>query len=146
MTLASDQNPEIRVSEIELPEHKFSEKYGPMLVLALVAALGMSMIADNAVGGFLIGALIFAALVAVGMRLAERSRPADTTAESADAPHPGITMHKIPVKAGVAGAIFTIGSMLIFLIGIPALWTFLAFAIVLGIGIAVVLRTLRADC
>jgi len=29
-------------------------------------------------------------------------------------PHPGITMHNFPVGAGVAGFVFTVGSMAIF--------------------------------
>jgi len=54
--------------------------------------------------------------------------------------HPGVLMHKIPVGAGVAGLIFTIGSLAIFLVGLPVLWYFLAGAIALGIGIAAILR------
>lgn len=54
--------------------------------------------------------------------------------------HPGITMHKIPVKAGFAGLIFTVGTLTVFLIGIPALVYFLALACVLGIAVAVMLR------
>ncbi|MBV8206510.1 MAG: hypothetical protein JO041_06940 [Acidobacteria bacterium] len=48
-------------------------------------------------------------------------------------------MHHIQVRSGVAGAIFAIGSMTIFLIGRPALWYFLA-AIGLGAAAATVLR------
>src|SRR5215471_2498669 len=54
--------------------------------------------------------------------------------------HPGITMHKIPVKAGFPGLLFTIGMMAVYLMGIPALSYFLLLAIVLGIGVAVMLR------
>ena len=54
--------------------------------------------------------------------------------------HPGITMHKIPVKAGFPGALFTIGMLGVFLMGIPPLTWFLVFAIVVGIGVAVMLR------
>jgi hypothetical protein len=54
--------------------------------------------------------------------------------------HPGITMHKIPVGAGFAGLIFTLGSLIILLVGVPPLWYFLIGAIALGLGIAVVLR------
>jgi hypothetical protein len=54
--------------------------------------------------------------------------------------HPGITMHGIPVGAGFAGLIFTIGSLAIFLIGLPVLWYFLAGAVALGIGFATVLH------
>jgi hypothetical protein len=52
---------------------------------------------------------------------------------------PQINISKIPVGAGIAGLIFTLGSMMIFLLGAPLLWYFLAFAVALGVGIAVVL-------
>jgi len=54
--------------------------------------------------------------------------------------HPGITMHKLPVGAGFAGLVFTVGSIAIFLIGLPALWYFLAGAVALGVGVATALR------
>lgn len=54
--------------------------------------------------------------------------------------HPGISMHKIPVRAGFPGLVFTIGTLTVFLMGIPALIYFLVLAIVLGIGFAVMLR------
>lgn len=54
--------------------------------------------------------------------------------------HPGITMHKIPVKSGFPGLLFTIGMMAVYLMGIPDLIYFLVLAVVLGIGVAVMLR------
>jgi hypothetical protein len=57
-----------------------------------------------------------------------------------DFPHSGIRIDKIHVGAGFAGLVFTVGSLAIFLIGLPALWYFLAGAIALGIGFAAVLR------
>ncbi len=60
-----------------------------------------------------------------------------------DRPHPGITMHQIPVGGGFIGLLFTIGSMAIFLIAIPALWAPLLGAIVFGIGFALVLRRIH---
>ena len=59
------------------------------------------------------------------------------------APHPGINMHRIQFGGGVAGFIFTIGSVLIFLLGIPPLWYFMGGAIALGVGIAIVLRLMH---
>ena len=56
---------------------------------------------------------------------------------------PQINVSRIPGGAGVAGALVAISSMLIFLIGIPALRYFLPAAIVLGCGVAVVIRTFR---
>jgi len=57
-----------------------------------------------------------------------------------ETPHPGIDMAKIPVGGGVAGVIFAVGSMLVFLFGIPSLWYFLVLAVALGAGIGVVLH------
>jgi hypothetical protein len=57
-----------------------------------------------------------------------------------DSSNPEINISKIRAGGGIAGLIFAIGSMLIFLLGIPGLWYFFAFAIALGVGIAVVLR------
>src|SRR5579863_871667 len=50
--------------------------------------------------------------------------------------HPGITMHKLPVGGGFIGALFAVGSALIFVIGFPTLWYFVALAFGLGIVVA----------
>ncbi len=57
--------------------------------------------------------------------------------------HPGISVHHIQVGGGIAGLIFTVGSMVVFLWGVPALWYFLGGAIALGAGVAVILRVVR---
>ena len=57
--------------------------------------------------------------------------------------NPQINVSKIPGGVGIAGAIFTAGSMLIFLIGIPALRYFLPAAIVLGCVVALAIRVFR---
>jgi hypothetical protein len=59
-------------------------------------------------------------------------------------PHPGITMHKLPVGGGFIGLLFSAGSALIFLLGLPALWCFVAFSAALGIGIALLMRIVSA--
>jgi hypothetical protein len=53
-----------------------------------------------------------------------------------DAPHPGITMHKIRIGAGVAGFIVVAGFLAIGLIGVPLFRYFLGLALALGAGIA----------
>ena len=58
-------------------------------------------------------------------------------------PHQGITMHRIRFGGGVAGMVFTVGSMLIFLLGVPVLWYFFAGAVALGVGFAAVLHRVR---
>ena len=60
-------------------------------------------------------------------------------------PNPQINVSKIPGGAGIAGALFALGSMLIFLIGIPRLRYFFIAAIVLGCGIALILRFIRHE-
>ncbi len=57
-----------------------------------------------------------------------------------DAPRPQINLSKIPVGGGIAGAIFAIGSMLIFLLGIPAIRYIFPAAIVLGCGVALAIH------
>ncbi len=54
--------------------------------------------------------------------------------------HPGINMHNLPVGGGFIGLLFAAGSALIFVLGLPALWYFVAFSAALGIGVAVLLR------
>jgi len=54
--------------------------------------------------------------------------------------HPGITMHKLSFGGGFMGLVFAVGSALIFVLGFPTLWYFVALAAVLGSGIAVFLR------
>jgi hypothetical protein len=59
--------------------------------------------------------------------------------------NPQINMSKIVVGGGIAGAIFTVGSMLIFLIGIPVLWYMFPPAIALGCGVALILHFIRHE-
>jgi len=62
--------------------------------------------------------------------------------------HPGITMHKLSFGGGFVGLLFAAGSALIFVLGFPTLWYFVALAFALGVGIAVFLRFIssrRAD-
>jgi len=57
--------------------------------------------------------------------------------------HPGITMHRISFGGGFMGLVFAAGSALIFVLGFPTLWYFVALAAVLGIAIAALLRMLN---
>jgi len=62
-----------------------------------------------------------------------------TPADSPEAPHRGITMHRIAFGGGIPGLVFTVGSMAIFLIALPQLWFFLGLAVALGCAVAAVL-------
>jgi hypothetical protein len=55
-------------------------------------------------------------------------------------PHRGITMHRLSVGGDFPGLLFAVGSVLIFLIAIPALWYVVAGAVVAGLVIAAVLQ------
>jgi len=57
--------------------------------------------------------------------------------------HPGITMHKLSFGGGFVGLLFAAGSVLIFVLGFPTLWYFVALALGLGIVIAFMLRALH---
>jgi hypothetical protein len=54
-------------------------------------------------------------------------------------PHPGINLSQIRFGGGFAGLVFALGSVAIFLVGIPELWYFLTFALALGFVFALVL-------
>ena len=54
--------------------------------------------------------------------------------------HPGITMHKLSFAGDFIGLLFAVGSSLIFILGFPTLWYFVALAFALGIVIALLLR------
>jgi hypothetical protein len=54
--------------------------------------------------------------------------------------HPGITMHKLSFGDGFIGLLFAAGSALIFVLGFPTLWYFVALAFALGIAVAMLLR------
>ncbi len=56
--------------------------------------------------------------------------------------HSGITMHKLTVGPGIMGLLFAVGCALIFVIGLPALWSFVALSAALGLGIALMFRTI----
>ncbi len=60
-------------------------------------------------------------------------------------PRPQIDSAKLGVGGGIAGAIFTLGSVLIFLFGIPVLRYLFPAAIVLGCAVALVLRFMRHE-
>jgi hypothetical protein len=62
-----------------------------------------------------------------------------------DAARPQINVSKLVVGGGVIGAIFAVGSMSIFLIGIPILRVMLPAAIVLGGGVALILHFKRHE-
>lgn len=59
-------------------------------------------------------------------------------------PHRGITMHQLPVGDNFPGLLFAVGSALIFLLAIPALWYVLVGAIAAGLAIAGLLRMVRS--
>jgi hypothetical protein len=50
--------------------------------------------------------------------------------------HPGISIHRIAVGGGIMGALFAIGTVLIFVIGVPLGPWFLLASILLGTTVA----------
>ncbi|HEY4054020.1 MAG TPA: hypothetical protein VGL74_09760 [Terriglobales bacterium] len=58
-------------------------------------------------------------------------------------PHRGITMHQLPVAGDFPGLVFAVGSALIFLFAIPALWYVLVAAVVIGLVIAALLQVVH---
>jgi len=58
--------------------------------------------------------------------------------------HPGITMHKIPVK-GPMGLVFTLGVLAMILLALPEARWFLALSLPTGVVIGIILRLTRRD-
>jgi len=58
-------------------------------------------------------------------------------------PHRGITMHRLPIGGDFPGLVFAVGSALIFLIALPALWYLVVGALAIGLVIAAVLQIVR---
>jgi hypothetical protein len=58
-------------------------------------------------------------------------------------PHRGIDMHRLPVGGDFPGLVFAVGSALIFLIALPALWYVVAGALAVGLIIAAVLQIIH---
>lgn len=58
-------------------------------------------------------------------------------------PNPQINVSRIVVGGGIAGAIFTVGSMSIFVTGLPLLWFLFPAALILGSGVAILLHFRR---
>ncbi|MGO8786788.1 MAG: hypothetical protein ACLQVL_05315 [Terriglobia bacterium] len=58
--------------------------------------------------------------------------------------HPGITMHKIPVK-GTMGLVFTVGMLVTVLVSLPQARWFLAISLPTGVVIGIILRVIRRD-
>ncbi len=56
--------------------------------------------------------------------------------------HSGITMHKLTVGPGIMGLVFAVGCAAIFVIGLPALWSFVALSGGLGLAVALLLRVI----
>src|SRR5215469_10301660 len=57
--------------------------------------------------------------------------------------HPGINLHKLPVGGGFMGLLFAAGCSLIFVLGFPALWYFVAFALALGVVVALLFKVVH---
>src|SRR5215472_16146889 len=106
-----------------------------VLLLAIIAAVVIAGAAMPELLFFLIPAIIFG--IGTVFLLRRSGRRLDEDGEDSAGERPEIDIAKIKVGGGVAGLIFTIVSMLIFLTGIPALWYFLALAIAGGAGVAV---------
>ena len=59
--------------------------------------------------------------------------------------HPGISMHKIPVGADEAGAMFVIGVLLPMLIALPEIRNFILVTLPIGVMVGIILRLIHHD-
>jgi hypothetical protein len=58
--------------------------------------------------------------------------------------HPGITMHKIPIK-GTMGLVFAVGMLVIILLYLPEARWFLALSLPTGVVVGIILRLTSRD-
>jgi hypothetical protein len=58
-------------------------------------------------------------------------------------PHRGIDMHRLRVSGDFPGLVFAVGTALIFLIALPALWYLVVGALAVGLVIAAVLQMIH---
>ena len=58
-------------------------------------------------------------------------------------PHRGIDMHRLPVGGDFPGLVFAVGSALVFLLALPALWYVVVGALAVGLVVAAVLQTIH---
>ena len=128
--------PEVKLAETNAPREKdyFAIAAGSLVIVSMLIV----MITMPELWYF----ILLAGVIGIAAIFVVRKSNCDGDAESVlvRGARPEIDIAKIKVGGGVAGAIFTLGSMWIFLAGIPALWYFLALAIAVGAGIAVALR------
>lgn len=120
--------------QAEIGESRVKDGATIVTIVAVMGSLAILLVVMPELFYFLVPAIGIAALALfVIHKINNRYEIADgSTAE--------INIARISVGGGVAGAIFTLGSMWIFLAGIPALWYFLALAIATGLGVAAALR------
>jgi len=60
-------------------------------------------------------------------------------------PHPGITMHKIPVGGDEMGLVFTVGVVGMILLALPEMRTFLMLSLPIGVAVGIILRLTSRD-
>jgi hypothetical protein len=60
-------------------------------------------------------------------------------------PHPGITMHKIPVGGDEMGLVFAIGVVAMILLALPEARWFLALSLPTGVVLGIILRLTSRD-
>jgi hypothetical protein len=60
-----------------------------------------------------------------------------------ESPHRGITMHRLTGGGNFPGLVFAVGTALIFLLAIPALWFVVIAALAAGFAIAAVFQVVH---
>ena len=60
-------------------------------------------------------------------------------------PHPGISMHKLPVGGDIMGLVFTVGVLAMILVALPEARTFILLSLPTGLVIGLILRLMHRD-
>ena len=132
-----------------LPVKSTMPRFRSSLAIAGLPFVGGCLIlflaSEPAMRGLILGAIALGVLIASILHLIHRSSPGPESNYIAEQeyPHPGITINRIRFGGGFAGLLFTLGTMAIFLTGLPLLWYPFVGAVALGAGIATVLHFLH---
>ena len=60
-------------------------------------------------------------------------------------PHPGISMHKLPIAGDQMGLVFVVGVLAMILVALPEARWFVALSVPTGLAIGIILRLIHRN-
>ena len=136
-----------RYTHQALTTHRLNFDRGLAVLIFLLLAMALLLLfAAPGYWRLFAGGIALGLLIAIVIHLRHGSDVDGAGDEmGAEYPHQGITMHRIRFGGGFAGLVFTVGCMLLFLVGTPGLWVVFPAAIVLGALIAIFLHVIHSN-